>query len=304
MSYPNIDTLNHRFAITDHVAFEADPRGIPVARVGNAYALATVSLWGGHVTSYRPTGQEETIWVSRFSRHESGKAIRGGIPVCWPWFADHPSDPTKPAHGVVRTQWWDVIKTTAIDDGQTQIQLSVTDNEQTQAVWPHPFKLSVTVTIGPVLCVELVAVNTSRQSLVYGGALHTYIRVGQVTGITVCGLEDRHFIDKVNAGQLKRQHGPVRITGETDRVYVDTIDDCVIADPTLNRRVRIAKSNSRSTVVWNPWVEKAQRMVDFGNDEYHTMICVEAAHAGQDVITVAPGGRHSFGTQIGVEPLR
>ena len=145
MTIPKPETLNESFAISDRLTFMAGPERQPVAVITNRHARATVSLHGGHVLSYQPRGHNDLLWVSGRSRFEPGKAIRGGIPVCWPWFADHPTDPAKPAHGIVRGSMWDVARTRTTHDDQTQIRLEITDSETTLAVWPHPFHLTATI---------------------------------------------------------------------------------------------------------------------------------------------------------------
>jgi len=241
------------------------------------------------------------LWVSRQAIYTPGKAIRGGIPICWPWFADHPTDSGQPAHGLVRNRMWEVLDTAVVEGGQTQIRLGVSDNSQTREIWPHSFRLTVTVTIGSQLKVDLVGVNTGDKTMVCGGALHAYFSVAAIDQVVIHGLDRCTYIDKVDALKRKQQEGPVKITGLTDSVYLDTTDDCVIEDQSKSRRIRIAKSNSRSTVIWNPWSDKAAGMSDFGDQEYLTMVCVETANAANDVISVGPGQTHHMGTRISIE---
>lgn len=303
MSEISPDILNERFALGDQLQFQAGPGGFPIAMVRNAHATASVCLYGGHVLSYRPTDQDEVLWVSSQSLYRHGNAIRGGIPICWPWFADHPSDPGKPAHGFVRNAMWKVLDTKMTDHGQTQIRLTVSDQEETRTIWPHRFQLTVAVTVGPQLSVDLITHNQGDQPMVCGGALHTYLGVANIDDITIGGLEATTYIDKVDDFKQKPQVGPVRITRLTDSIYINTTADCVIEDPTKRRRIRIAKSGSRSTVIWNPWSDKASTMSDFGNEEYQSMVCVESANAAEDLATVDMGQTHCLGTRISTERL-
>ncbi len=303
MSHSQPQRLNERFAIPGRVKFDIGPGNTPVATLSHSDGSATVSLHGGHVTSYQPAGHKEVLWISRLAKHQPGKAIRGGIPICWPWFADHPTDPEKPAHGVVRGEMWQVHDTGTLDGDQVQIRLTMTDSIQTRTIWPHPFQVTVAVTMGRRLGVEVVGVHGGDHSAVFGGALHCYFAVQSVGHITIQGLEGRSYIDKIDSSKRKIQQGPVTITDETDRIYVDTPGQCVIEDPQMGRRIHIAKTNSRSTVIWNPWSDKAARMTDFGDDEYHKMVCVETANALDDVMTLAPGQAHRMGTQISAEHM-
>lgn len=248
MATPKPETLNESFAIPGRLTFITGPGGLPVAMITHRHAQATVSLLGGQVTSYRPRGHDDLLWVSGQSRFEPGKAIRGGIPICWPWFADHPTDPTKPAHGIVRGSMWDVAQTRTTQDDQTQVRLEITDSEATRAIWPHPFHLTATITVGQDLTVELVGVNRGDQVAVCGGALHSYFSVEEVGRVAVRGLEGCTYIDKTDSLKRKTQEGPVKITGPTDWVFLDTEADCVIEDPSKGRRIRV--SNQRAGPRW------------------------------------------------------
>jgi len=299
MQDSTLDALNDRHGIAGRLAFEAGPGGLPVAAIENAHACATVCLLGGHVLAFQPRGHEPVLWVSERSRFEAGRPIRGGIPVCWPWFAAHPEDATKPFHGFVRTALWSVLDTETVADGATRVRLRTGDSAQTPALWPHAFELEIDVTVGPELRVELIASNRGQAPWTCTGALHTYLSVGDVAQIAIHGLDGCSYVEDAPGRRL--QQGPVTIDREVDRVYLDTAATCTVEDPGLGRRIRVAKSGSRSTVVWNPWVDKARRMADFGDDEYRRMVCVETANAGEDAVTVPPDGEHRLAARIRVE---
>ena len=299
----DIQALNDQFAIGRHVEFSAGPGDLPVAEIRNGYAASTVALQGAHVATYQPHDQAPALFVSRAAIYRAGKSIRGGIPVCWPWFAQHPTDPAKPMHGFARAAMWHVLGT-AVIDGATQLRLGLGDDDGTQAIWPHAFALELVVTVGGRLDVELIARNTGDEPFRCGGALHTYFQVGDARQVAIHGLDGCAYVDKVDAGRQKLQRGPVTIASEVDRIYLDTTADCVIDDPRLGRRIRVAKSGSRTTVVWNPWAEKARAIADFQPEEYLEMVCVETANANTagDEIVVAPGGEHRLRATIGIEP--
>ncbi|HEX9373905.1 MAG TPA: D-hexose-6-phosphate mutarotase [Roseiflexaceae bacterium] len=300
MSTPEIQALNDQYAIGEHITFAAGPGGLPVAEIRNAHAAATIALQGGHVVAFQPHRQAPVLFVSRNSLFEAGKTIRGGIPVCWPWFAQHPTDPSRPFHGFARTAMWQVRGAGVGPGDTTELRLGLHNTEATWAIWPHAFDLEIAVTVGPELHVALVARNTGGESLACGGALHSYFAVGDAARIAIRGLEGCAYADKVDGGRRKIQDGPITIGAETDRIYMDTSADCVIDDPALARRIRIAKSGSQTTVVWNPWVEKARSIADFADDEYAAMVCVETANAAADVVTIEPGGEHRLSATIAI----
>lgn len=297
----DVARLNERFAVAGHVAFEAGEGGMPRAVVSNDLAQATVYLHGAHVTAFQPRGHAPVLWTSELAEFRAGKAIRGGIPLVWPWFGPHPTDESLPQHGFARVAEWGVASTRALDDGRTEVVLELSDDARTRAHWPRPFALEVRVTVGMNLEVALTNRNTGAQPVRVGAALHTYFFVGDVTSARIGGLEGREYIDQVNRRLVKRQRGSLAFTGEVDRVYLDTPDECVVADPILGRRIRVAKAGSRTTVVWNPWVEKARKLVDFPDEHYTTMVCVEAANAEGDVRSIPPGGSHTLSQAISVE---
>src|SRR5262245_2866948 len=166
----DLEWLNESFAITDHIAFATGAGGLPIAQIRNAYAAATVSLHGGQVLAFQPHDQDPVLWVSEQSLYQSGKAIRGGIPVCWPWFGPHPSDPAKPAHGFARTSLWSVLSAAALADGATQIRLRLADGDISPALWPYAFELRMVVTVGAELKAELIARNPGTTPYTYSGA--------------------------------------------------------------------------------------------------------------------------------------
>ncbi len=294
--------LNEQSGIPGELDFVAGPGGLPVASLRNEGGGAGICLLGGHVLSYEPSGQEPVLWVSGKSHFEVGKPIRGGIPVCWPWFAGQTPSPGLPAHGCVRTRLWEVRGAESLDDA-TRITLGCTDDDETRALWPHGFDLEIAVIVGAELRVELTARNTDTEAWSCTGALHSYFAVGDVEQVRVLGLDGCGYLDKVVEFAEKRQRGPITVASEVDRIYTDTTAECTIEDPVLGRRIRIVKEGSHTTVVWNPWVDKSVRMEDFGNDEYHGMLCVETANAGKDVTTLEPGESHCLAATIKAERL-
>lgn len=298
------DTLNARHALPN-LHFRADPSGLVFAEIDSAHATATVCLQGAHLVTWRPKDQPvPVVWVSEAARYAPGKSIRGGVPVCWPWFGPHATESGFPAHGFARTVPWQVTRTETQADGAIRLALALLQNEQTRAQFAHACRLELILTVGGSLQAELVTTNLDTEPLVIGEALHTYFQIGDIGQARVLGLEGCAYVDKVEGGARKRQAGPITFTGETDRVYVDTEARCIIEDPVLERRILIDKTGSRSTVVWTPWQDKADKMGDLGpNEGWHRMLCVESGNALDNVLTIAPGEAHALTVTYRAVPL-
>jgi D-hexose-6-phosphate mutarotase len=295
-----IEELNAQFAIMDHIQFIAGENGLPMAQIDNGLATAEVYLHGGHITMFRPRGHKDVLWMSPLAQFQVGKAIRGGVPVIWPWFGPHATDSSKPQHGFARTAEWRVGATEALAEGGTQLQLRLVDGVLTRALWPYAFELTLTITVGAELKIELASRNTGDKTFVLGDALHSYFAIGDIAEMFIDGLAGRDYIDQLDANRIKHQSGELRITQELDRIYVNSEDTCVIHDASLSRQIHVKKTGSRSTVVWNPWRGKAEAMADFSNDGYQHMLCIEAANAAEDVIQLAPGEAHTLSQTISI----
>ena len=278
--------------LPDGVTRETDPHGLQRLRVATPSAVATVYLHGGHVTHYQPRGQSPVLFMSAESRFAPGQPIRGGVPVIFPWFGPHPFDPKAPAHGFARTTQWTLGDVTKDGDSVT-VTLVMGSTSTVQ--------LRYAVTVGTALGLSLTVENHDARALQFQEALHTYLAVSDVRQVSVKGLSGRDYVDKVDGMKRKTQPGLIRITGETDRVYLDTPDDVTVEDPGLNRRIIVAKEGSASTVVWNPWIEKAKKMPDFGDDEWPHMLCVETANVAENAVTLAPGASHTMRATVRVE---
>jgi glucose-6-phosphate 1-epimerase len=303
MSTPTVEELESQFGVAGHLHFAEGPGGLVVARVDNGQAEAQIALSGGHVMTWAPRGEQPVLWLSGHARFATGKSIRGGVPVCWPWFGPHPTEAGFPGHGFARTQPWGVERVEVVREGVTRIGLVLQPDDAARAQWPHPSRLTSTLTVGRELVFELTTHNLGATPMVIGEALHTYFAVSDIRRAPILGLEGCTFLDKVEGNTRRRQEGPVVIDSEVDRVYVDTTADCVIEDAGLGRRVRVSKDGSRSTVVWNPWSAKADKMGDFGPDGYLGMVCVESGNALENVVTVPAGGAHTLVVRYSVEPL-
>jgi dihydroxy-acid dehydratase len=297
-----------RFAIPGQLSFRIGAGGLIYADIDNHGGRATICLQGAHVVSYRPKSQHApVVWVSDAAKFAPGKSIRGGAPVCWPWFGAHESESGYPAHGFARTVDWEVTGSRKRNDARTEITLQLVENEQTRTQWPHPTRLTLTVVVGDKLELRLATTNTGVAPVKIGEALHTYLHISDIGAVSALGLEGCDYHDKVDNFARKTQRGDIGFAGEVDRVYVDTPADCVIVDAGLKRRIRIAKSGSLSTIVWTPWIEKAEKMGDMGRGKsgagWREMVCVESANAMDNVVTVAPGETHTLAVTYSVEAM-
>lgn len=259
----------------------------PLVRVTNKYASAVISIYGVHILDFTPRDSRNLLWVSTKSFFEDNRPIRGGIPVCWPWFG-----PAKdPAHGLARIAVWTLERICDEIDGSTTLYFSL-DRSSTLGL-----KASAEINIGHALTFCLTTENTGKEEVEMTEALHSYFAISAIDKIKITGLDGAAYTDKVD-GQRKVQNGNIFIDSETDRVYDETDDTVIIHDSEWNRAIKVEKSGSNTTVVWNPWIKKAKAMADFGDEEYKTMVCVETANAGKDVVVLKPGRLHTLSTRI------
>ena len=288
----DIESLNRRFAMASVARFEAGGGGLTRLVVHSAAADADLYLHGAHVTAYTPVGEKPVLFMSAKSLFSPTKAIRGGVPICFPWFGPKPGDPKAAAHGFARLMEWTVDSLAQTADG-IAVTLALQSDDATRAQWPADFTACYTVTFGPVLKLALAVTNNGSAAFQYQGAFHTYLNVGDVRQISVTGLEGTIYLDKMNkSARTPQGSDAIHFTGETDRVYLATQSECIIHDPVLGRQIHIAKTGSDSTVVWNPWIKKTQGMSDLGQDEWPKLVCVETCNVGEHAVNLAPAATH------------
>jgi glucose-6-phosphate 1-epimerase len=280
--------------LPDGVERETDGHGLARLRIAapGADAEAVVYFQGAHVTHYRPRGAAPVLFTSADSRFARGEPIRGGVPVIFPWFGPHPTDPAAPAHGFARVREW-TLHDVLGDEGSVTATFVLAEE--------RAFELLYAVTVGQTLGLSLRVSNRSAAPMTFEEALHTYLAVADVRAVRVEGLSGREYLDKVDGKKRKTQSGPVTIAGETDRVYLNTPDAVTVHDPGAGRRLTVTKEDSASTVVWNPWVEKAKKLADFGDDEWPRMLCVETANVAENAVTLAPGESHVMRAAVRLE---
>lgn len=265
--------------------------GLDAYRIDTPLGTGLVYTLGAHVAEWTPTGAEPVLWMSKHSNFEAGKAIRGGIPVCFPWFGPGRSGDMTPAHGFARITPWTLRAAEVDEPGEARLVFELRGQE----VGSADFTSHLQVEMGRALQVTLT-VTAGSEPFDYEDALHTYLTVGDVQRVSVDGLDGARYLDKLDSSE-KVQQGAVDFTKETDRVYHST-DTTTLVDPVLGRRVVLEKSGSANTVVWNPWTGKAAAMADFGDDEWPSMCCVETANCLADSTFLNPGESHATTVRI------
>lgn len=273
-------------------------------RLSGAQSNLEVASQGAHVCSWRPKGKEPVLFMSPKSRFSKGKAIRGGVPVIFPWFGKSDDNPAAPQHGFGRITEWEQTRGEVDRNGVAIAAFRLVDNDSTSGSWPFRFDARLVVEAGSELRIALEVGNTDDKPFTFGAGLHSYFCVSDVRKIEILGLENTRYVDQVAANAIRTQpNAAVVFDGELDRIYFDTTAACIIVDPGKKRRIVIAKSGSKSTVVWNPWTAKAGTMADLGADNWQNMVCVETTNAGPDSITLEPSATHRLEATISVEPI-
>ncbi|MCG3736814.1 D-hexose-6-phosphate mutarotase [Vibrio cincinnatiensis] len=271
---------------------------VKIVRIIHDKAVAGIALHGGHVLSFQPKGQPDLIWMSSDALFDGKAALRGGIPVCWPWFGRIAA----PAHGFARSTEWTLVEHRENEQG-VMISLGLETSEQTLAIWPHHFQIRLLVEIRDTLQVTLEIINTDKKEWVFSGALHTYLNVGDIrqTETTGMGLE---YLDNLNHGQKTAGTNSLVLTDTIDRVYTQPEAQIRVKDPVLNRTLLIENHGHNSAVLWNPWSQGAQAMADMDNEGYQTMLCVEStwhANSLEEGKTLQPGERYQLSTTLSAQ---
>jgi glucose-6-phosphate 1-epimerase len=287
----------------DGARIEKGPGGLDRLVLQATEGEAFVYLHGAQVAHFQPKGARPALWMSAESRYEAGKPLRGGVPICFPWFGPKAGSPEAPLHGFARILTWAVGAVTREADGGLRAVLELPAEAAARGGFPRELALSLAVTVGRSLRMELTVRNVDSAAVTFEEALHSYFAVSDVRQVRIRGLEGGGFVDKT-AGMAHRpgETEPIAIAAETDRVYLGATGTVTIEDPGWRRRIVVAKSGSATTVVWNPWVAKAKAMPDFGDEEWTGMVCVETANAMGDAVTLAPGASHVMAATLEVQP--
>lgn len=307
----SLDELNASFGMPGVLSFErhgSDDSGLIRANITAPTCTAELYLQGAHVAAWQPAGQEPVLFVSERSAFEPGKPIRGGVPVIFPWFGARTATPGSPrtdgpSHGFARSQDWRV-DFAALADGELHLALSLGPTDLSRSLGYDHFRVAYQLTLGRELTMRLTVGNEADEPLRFEEALHTYLHVGEIEHARIHGLVDTEFLDKPDNFAHKQQTEQVLVLhGETDRVYLNTTAAVAVDDPVLHRRITVAKSNSNTTVVWNPWSALAAKLPDMNPDGWHRMLCVETANAGENAVTLQPHEAHVMEATVSAEPL-
>jgi len=265
--------------------------------ISNKAAEAKIALQGAHIFHFQPKGHKPVLWVSESASFEKGKAIRGGIPVCWPWFGPHPTDGTLPNHGFARTALWEHIKTQEISETETKVLLGLNSSKESLKLWPYHFELRLEITIGAELRVSLVTKNLDTKAFTITDALHTYLAIEDINSVYINGLDKKSYFDKTDGSFDNVQEGRLHFTKETDRIYQSITSALSIHDQ--NRTTHVKTKGSQTVVVWNPGEALAGKMSDLS--DHSRMLCVESANALDDAPLIEPNESHSLTTHISMD---
>lgn len=271
--------------------------GLDVVELETEASTAAIAVQGAQVLSFAPRGDRDWLWVSERARWAEGAALRGGIPLCFPWFGPHPTERAFPAHGFARTRLW---KLAGVEElaGRLRAELVLTSDDATRRLFPQDFEARLAVSIGAELALSFAVTNPGTSPLAFELALHSYFAVADVAEVAIEGLAGCDFVDKVAGGERRREgEAPIRIAGEVDRVY-DGAGRVTLVDPAGARTLHLESQGAGSTVVWNPAAGKTATLSDLAPDGYRRFVCVESGAVGARRITVGPGDRHEVTVSI------
>jgi glucose-6-phosphate 1-epimerase len=285
-------------ALSSTVSIQADATGYEFLIIAHKKFDAAFTLHGGHLVHFQLKEQEPIIWLSKTAIYNEKKAIRGGVPICWPWFgAAHKSlGENLPAHGFARTSKWDLAAHNEFAEG-VEIELRLTDSAATREIWPFQFELLLKATLTDQVKLELISKNTGNSPFSYRGALHTYLNISAPESCLISGLNN-HYNDSLDNGLAKSGDSTLQITGPIDAIYQKAASAITLSDKQFNRQLIIENSGNDSEVLWTPWVAGAKAFADMPDDGYQTMFCIESAITGKTGVTVQPGHSHSLTSTI------
>ena len=295
---------NEAFYYGESISVGRLSNGFPVLEVENRVASATVSLYGGQILTWQPKHHlHPVLWVSQSVQFRHRKAIRAGVPICWPWFGAHWSDQNLPAHGYARLSLWEPCSVTTLPCGATVLTLVLQSDEVSQEYFSSNIRLELELTIGETLKVVLNTFNGSTESISLTEGFHTYFKISDISNVTVTGLEKQQYVDLADNNKIATQGDPIRFEGHVGRIFKDSQNACFINDHDWGRQIQIYKKGSNSTAVWNPGLDVAATMDDLGVDSWRDMLCVESVNTADDLVQVSPGEHHKLESSYSVSSL-
>lgn len=313
-----IQDLYQRYGELEGISIECQKELIAIG-ITNKAARAEIFLQGAQVTAYQRHGEAPILFLSKECQYQQGSPLRGGIPICWPWFGDLNKNPTElqqqfsaefvdssPAHGFVRDSDWELTNINIDDASLTVITLEYSIPKDNPFNWPFSADLVYEVKVGEQLTASLTIKNTDKQSFLFSGALHTYFNVDGIGSVSVKGLDKTRYIDALKNWETFHQQGDITFNSEYDRIYLlakdkgknKTPDSYTVFLQDQSRKIKIENTGSHSLVVWNPWVEKAKRLSQFVDDDYNKMVCIETANAMDDIIYLESSAEHTLSVTV------
>ncbi|AVI68419.1 D-hexose-6-phosphate mutarotase [Shewanella sp. WE21] len=266
--------------------------GLDYVEVNTALCQARIFLQGAQIDYFQPVGKPPLLWVSSADDYQPGNGIRGGVPVCWPWFGM--SSEAFPQHGFARTRIW-TLGSVEMRNQLVDLRFSLKISEQDKIYWPHNTEVSVLFTLGDTLSISLVNTNLGTEPVTLTQALHSYFPIEDIHQLKAYGFSGSKYIEFAE-GPYPQTTDEVLFDRETDRVYTDLGPVQLLHTP--QGTIEVSRENSQSAVLWNPWIEKSQRLGRFNPEDYLTMVCLEAANVLEDNVVLAPGETHSLVTHI------
>lgn len=276
-----------------------DEQSGPIIAIERDGHRGSINLFGGQMLTWQPAGHHPVLWLSQAAVFDRRTPVRGGIPVCWPWFGGHQKHGDWPSHGFARTTNWPYDGVDETDSCLNQLALPIWDPNT--AYWPHASRPNINYKVNEALSIEFNNMNIDPCPIEFSQALHTYLTVGDIEAISIHGLEDCSFIDKLIDCEEPATGVPISISSETDRIYRLPQGPIELRDPVLKRVITIEHAGATSVIVWNPWIEKSARLDDMGPpDAYRGMVCIETGNVGPDPVRLEPGECHTLRTKISV----
>lgn len=297
------NSKKNAYILGDELTIVEGKGGFPFIKIDNEFASSLISIYGAQVLSFIPKSKDDkdVFFISDKAYFEEGRAIKGGIPICWPWFGRSVENPDLQIHGFARNMLWEIEDTSSESSGETKVVLSLRESEDSMKLWPHNFRLTLTIVVGKTLSLSLQTTNTGEDTFSITQALHPYFSISEISQMQVNGLGGVDYLDKVTGAETAiTQIGEIRVEQEVDRIYIDAPSETSIVDHKFDRKILIKTKGSKTTVVWNPWTEISKNSKDLEDDSYLKFICVEAANAAEDIVAIALNESHTLEAEISV----
>jgi len=267
--------------------------GFEYIEIHNSVATAKIALQGAHLFEYQANGKDALLWLSESSDFEQGKAIRGGVPICWPAFGMN--NPELPQHGFARVSSFELSSVEERDSQSTELEFRLVHSTESLKVWNYKFELVFKVSIADKLIMELITTNRDDKEFKLTQALHSYFELSDISNAVVEGLDKKPCYDALSKEEYI-QEGDITFNEEFDKVYQKVNSEIVLKDKA--KHIIIKNEGSSSVVVWNPWIEKCSRMSAMKDEAYREFVCIESANAFEDLKILKPNESHTLQATI------